>query len=95
LPIISIFASLDGLGFDTPTDLVFGLDGNLYVLARIASNSTVARFDGTTGVFIDLFVDGASAGLLAGNTGMLFVSGGCARYRDNGFGNRCFAAGKK
>jgi len=71
---VSIFASLDGIGIDTPTDLVFGPDGNLYVLARIGGDGTVVRLDGNKGTFIDFFVDGASASMGIGNTGMLFIS---------------------
>ena len=93
---LGVFASLDGLALDTPTDLVFGPDGNLYVYARSATTpySAVVRFDGTSGAFIDVFVGVGSGGLGVGNTGMLFVDPGCARYGDNGFGNRCFTGGR-
>lgn len=46
-------------GLSGPTDLAFGPDGNLYVLGHLAqfSNGSILRYDGTTGAFIDTFVN--------------------------------------
>jgi len=42
---------------DTPGDIAFGLDGNLYVLSHFGvAASTVKRYNGTTGAFIDTFL---------------------------------------
>jgi sugar lactone lactonase YvrE len=43
-------------------DLAFGDDGNLYVTDSF--NSTIQRFDGTTGAYIDAFVTKGSGGLV-------------------------------
>ena len=49
--------------------LKFGRDGNLYVDSR--GNSRVLRFDGTTGEFIDTFVEQGTGGL-SGPNSMVF-----------------------
>lgn len=46
----------------TGSDIAFGPDGNLYVLA----NDRVARYDGLTGLFIDNLVSPGSGGLTGG-----------------------------
>lgn len=46
-------ASMDG-----PTAMVYGTDGNLYVLNEFSHN--VLRFNGTTGAFIDEFISSAA-----------------------------------
>jgi len=51
-----VFAS--GGGLDGPGDIVIGPDGNSYVSA-IQTNG-VLRYDGTTGSFIDTFIDTSS-----------------------------------
>ena len=66
----------------SPNDAVFGPDGNLYVLA-VSSASSVLRFNGITGTFIDTFVDPGSGGavnpqsLLFGPDGNLYVVSNC------------------
>jgi hypothetical protein len=55
--------------------LIFGLDGNLYVtsggLTSPPDSSSVLRFDGKTGAFIDAFVPAGSGGL-AGPRALVF-----------------------
>ncbi|MDH3629058.1 MAG: hypothetical protein OEV00_04845 [Acidobacteriota bacterium] len=64
-------------GLNNAGGLDFGPDGNLYV----ASASSVLRFDGTTGAFIDTFVPDGSGGLAGaallrfGADGDLYVPG--------------------
>jgi len=88
---IDEFASLDVPGIDsTPTDLVFGPDGNLYINGMSATGTGIYRFDGETGNFIDAYIPEGSAGLSRLLYGMLFVDPGCSRYSDGGLGNRCF-----
>ena len=48
-------ASMDG-----PTAMVYGADGNLYVLCEFSHN--VLRFDGASGAFIDEFISSATFG---------------------------------
>ena len=75
-----------GLDFIGSSD--FGPDGNLYV----ASASSVLRFDGTTGEFIDVFVPDGSGGLAGaallkfGADGDLYVPGTASNgvYRYDG-----------
>ena len=43
---------------DGPTAMVYGADGNLYVLNEFSHN--VLRFNGTTGAFIDEFISSAT-----------------------------------
>ncbi len=50
---LGIFASGNDLNKTDSFD--FGPDGNLYVAGRI--NNAVFRFDGTTGAFIDTFIN--------------------------------------
>ena len=49
-----------GPGLDGPATVHFGPDGNLYVLS---SSDTVIRYNGSTGVFIDVFIPTGTAGL--------------------------------
>jgi hypothetical protein len=48
-------------GLSGSSALVFGPDGNLYVSSQ--SNNSVLRYDGTTGAFIDTFIQTGSGGL--------------------------------
>ncbi|MEP7014572.1 MAG: PEP-CTERM sorting domain-containing protein [Verrucomicrobiota bacterium] len=52
----STFATSPGM--DGPTAMVYGADGNLYVLNEFSHN--VLRFNGTTGAFIDEFISSAT-----------------------------------
>ena len=55
----SSFATAPGL-MDGPTAMVYGGDGNLYVLCEFSHN--VLRFNGTSGAFIDEFISTAALG---------------------------------
>ena len=75
---IDVFVSANSGGIDNPWALQFGTDGHLYVSGRASNN--VVRYDGTTGAFIDEFVPSGSGGLtnpkgmVFGPDGNLFVS---------------------
>jgi M6 family metalloprotease-like protein len=48
---------------DAPFDPTFGPDGNLYVVSN--RSDRVLRYNGTTGDFIDFFIDSPAGGLIA------------------------------
>jgi hypothetical protein len=48
-------------GLQNPAQFIFGPDGNLYVDSQ--TNNAVLRYDGTTGVFIDVFIPTGRGGL--------------------------------
>jgi len=57
--LVGTFATSPAPGvMDGPTAMVYGADGNLYVLNEFSKN--VLRFDGTTGAFIDEFISAAT-----------------------------------
>jgi len=91
---IDIFADLSGLSDPGPTfpiNVVFGPDGNLYTDVRYPGPlGAVVRFDGTTGEYIDRWIEPGSGGLQITPKAFLFLDSGCSRYSDGGFGNRCF-----
>lgn len=62
-------------GMNAPIDMAFGPDGNLYVVGEDVSMG-VARYDGTTGAFIDKFADpgAVSSGVAFGPDGHLYVT---------------------
>ena len=53
------FATAPGV-MDGPTAMLYGADGNLYVLCEFSHN--VLRFNGTSGAFIDEFISTAALG---------------------------------
>jgi len=61
---------------DTPLEMTFGPDGNLYVVKSGGNVFQVRRFNGTTGDFIDVFASGLSLpqDLAFGPDGNLYVS---------------------
>lgn len=76
---LGTFVSPASGGLSAPRDLTFGPDGNLYVsspdVAPNASTSSVLRYDGTTGAFIDTFAIPVDArGLRFGPDGNLYVA---------------------
>jgi hypothetical protein len=64
----AVFASQSGLGDGPP--LVFGPDGNLYV--GDFDTSSILRFNGATGEFMDTFISPGSGGLNGPGPLMLF-----------------------
>jgi hypothetical protein len=65
---MNTFISPGSGGLSGTAGLIFGSDNNLYVIS--GNHSSVRRYDGTTGAFIDTFVGSASGGL----AGPLFLS---------------------
>jgi glucose/arabinose dehydrogenase len=67
---LDVFVPAGSGGLGTPNPVLFGPDGNLYVGSNYAhppdqagTNTTVLRYDGRTGAFLDTFVAPASGGL--------------------------------
>jgi sugar lactone lactonase YvrE len=57
------FVATGSGGLDSPADLIFGPDGNLYVTSQ-TTDPAVLKFDGTTGAFVSTFVAAGAGGLL-------------------------------
>jgi sugar lactone lactonase YvrE len=73
---MDFFVDVGSGGLIGPRGLVFGPDGNLYVSSY--NTGQVLRYDGTTGVFIDVFASGGGLanpqGLTFGPDGNLYVA---------------------
>lgn len=59
LPGVRVFIARDGW---SPLFIAVGPDGNVYVSDSTGDNGAVLRFDGRTGAWIDVFVDGVQGG---------------------------------
>jgi glucose/arabinose dehydrogenase len=63
------FVTAGSGGLETPDDVIFGPDGNLYVGVGLLPNGTsgtnnhVIRYDGTTGAFVDNFTATQPSGI--------------------------------
>jgi WD40 repeat protein len=75
---LDVFVEPDAGGLNTPLALVFGPDGNLYVVNNGPVVSSVLRFDGVTGDFIDVFVENIfePQDMVFGPDGNLYVTSG-------------------
>src|ERR1035437_5447525 len=74
---IDVFVPPGSGGLAEPDGLVFGPDGNLYLTNNQVGReqpSSVLRYNGITGAFIDIFVGVGSGGLNAGR-GLVFGPG--------------------
>jgi len=52
------FIAADSGGLTDPDDLTLGPDGHLYVSSGTDTNGQILRYDGKTGIFIDVFAQG-------------------------------------
>ena len=80
---LGVFAS--GGGLSGAAGVAFGPDGNLYVGSRFTSS--VIRYNGSIGGFIDTFVASGSGGL-SGTEALLFGPDGNLYVTTDSFGNR-------
>src|SRR4029453_7087138 len=83
---VDVFVPPGSGGFaDTLRDMVFGPDGNLYVVAGVFGGG-VLRFDGRTGAFLGTFVPAGAGGLNSadhlafGPDGNLYVSNFASQF---------------
>ncbi len=72
---LGAFVSSGSGGLSFPWGLAFGPDGNLYVSSNSASD-TILRYNGSTGGFIDIFVEAGDNGGLNNPRGLLFKPNG-------------------
>jgi DNA-binding beta-propeller fold protein YncE len=52
---MDVFVGHGSGGLQSPTDLAFGPDGNLYIIRQ--DTDAVLRYNGTTGAFMDSFIE--------------------------------------
>jgi DNA-binding beta-propeller fold protein YncE len=72
------FVNTGSGGLFLPHELVFGPDGNLYIINNQPGADQVLRYDGVTGMFLGTFATGLSVpqDLVFGPDGDLYVSNG-------------------
>src|SRR5262245_24517529 len=68
------FVSPNSGGLNSPGDLAFGHDNNLYVTSY--ESNQLLRYNGSTGAFLDVVANGLSSplGLTVGNDGSLYIA---------------------
>jgi DNA-binding beta-propeller fold protein YncE len=79
---MSVFVAAGSGGLANPQQILFGPDGNLYVSSQVADalnapgDGQVMRYNGTTGAFMNLFVDSPNdlVGIAFGPDGNLYAN---------------------
>ena len=80
---LNAFVSGGSGGLSSPQQLVFGSDGNLYVVNLISASTSpptlpsaqILRYDGRTGAFLNDFVPSGAGGLACSGGGLVFGPG--------------------